>query len=49
MFKRLKGEIIRRKDEGRVLMRFNELRDALALRMGWFSPEPMATVQADPA
>ena len=28
LFKRLKEEIVRLKDEGRVLMRFNELRDA---------------------
>jgi small GTP-binding protein len=33
IFKRLKEEIIRLKDEGRVLMRFNELRDALRLRL----------------
>jgi len=33
MFKRLKEEILRLKDEGRVLMRFNELRDSLRLRM----------------
>jgi hypothetical protein len=33
LFKRLKDEIIRFKDEGRVLMRFKDLRDALALRM----------------
>ena len=33
LFKRLKEEIIRMKDEDRVLMRFNELRDALRLRM----------------
>jgi small GTP-binding protein len=33
LFKRLKEEIIRFKDEGRVLMRFNELRDALQLRL----------------
>jgi len=33
LFKRLKEEIIRLKDEGRVLMRFNELRDALSLRL----------------
>jgi hypothetical protein len=32
LFKRLKEEIIRLKDEGRVLMRFNELREALQLR-----------------
>jgi WD40 repeat protein len=33
LFKRLKEEIVRLKDDGRVLMRFNELRDALHLRM----------------
>jgi small GTP-binding protein len=33
LFKRLKEEIIFLKDEGRVLMRFNELREALQLRM----------------
>jgi hypothetical protein len=33
LFKRLKEEIVRFKDEGRVLMRFNELRDALGLRL----------------
>jgi small GTP-binding protein len=33
LFKGLKEEIIRLKDEGRVLMRFNELRDALHLRL----------------
>jgi small GTP-binding protein len=33
LFKRLKEEIVRLRDEGRVLMRFNELRDALRLRM----------------
>ena len=33
LFKRLKEEIIRLKDEGRVLMRFNELRDTLQLRL----------------
>jgi small GTP-binding protein len=33
LFKRLKEEILRLKDEGRVLMRFNELRDALRLRL----------------
>lgn len=31
LFKRLKEEIIRLKDEGRVLMRFNELRETLQL------------------
>jgi small GTP-binding protein len=33
LFKRLKEEIARFKDEGRALMRFNELRDALHLRL----------------
>jgi small GTP-binding protein len=33
LFKRLKEEIISFKDEGRVLMRFNELRDALRLKL----------------
>jgi small GTP-binding protein len=33
LFKRLKEEIIRLKDDGRVLMRFNELREALQLRL----------------
>jgi len=33
VFKKLKEEIIRLKDEGRVLVRFNELRDALQLRL----------------
>ena len=33
LFKKLKEEIIRLKDEGRVLMRFNELRDSLQLRV----------------
>lgn len=33
LFKRLKEEIVRLKDEGRVLMRFNELRDALKIRL----------------
>jgi small GTP-binding protein len=46
-YKRLKEEIIRLKDEGRVLMRFNELREALQLRligeMG-FSDENLRTV-----
>jgi GTPase SAR1 family protein len=35
LFKLLKEEIIRLKDEGRVLMRFNELRDTLRLR-AWY-------------
>lgn len=33
LFKRLKEEIVRLKDEGRVLMRFNELRETLQLRL----------------
>src|SRR4029453_13007107 len=33
LFKRLKEEIIALKDEGRVLMRFNELRETLQLRI----------------
>ncbi len=33
LFKRLKEEIVQLKDEGRALMRFNELRDALRLRL----------------
>jgi len=33
LFKRLKQEIVRLKDEGRILMRFNELRDALKIRL----------------
>ncbi|TMQ19635.1 MAG: DUF4365 domain-containing protein, partial [Deltaproteobacteria bacterium] len=33
LFKRLKEEIIQLKDEGRVLMRFNELRETLQLRL----------------
>lgn len=33
IFKRLKEEIVRLKDEGRVLLRFNELRETLQLRM----------------
>ncbi|MGF1513409.1 MAG: GTP-binding protein [Elainellaceae cyanobacterium] len=33
LFKRLKEEIVALKDEGRVLMRFNELREVLTLRM----------------
>jgi hypothetical protein len=32
LFNQLKEEILRLKDEGRVLMRFNEVRDALRLR-----------------
>ena len=33
IFKRLEDEIVQLKDAGRVLMRFNELRDALLLRL----------------
>lgn len=33
LFKRLKEEIIRLRDEGRVLLRFNELRETLQLRL----------------
>ncbi len=33
LFKRLKQEIVRLKDEGRVLLRFNELRETLQLRL----------------
>lgn len=33
LFKRLKEEIVKLKDEGRILMRFNELRDSLRLRL----------------
>lgn len=33
LFKRLKEEIVRLKDDGRVLMRFNELRETLRLRL----------------
>jgi small GTP-binding protein len=33
LFKRLKEEIVRLKDDGRILMRFNELREALQLRL----------------
>ncbi len=33
LFKQLKEEIIRLKDEGRVLLRFNELRETLRLRL----------------
>ncbi len=33
LFKRLKEEIVRLKDEGRVLMRLNELRETLILRL----------------
>jgi small GTP-binding protein len=48
LFKRLREEIIRLKDEGRVLMRFNELRDSLQLRMAGesegFSDEELKAV-----
>jgi small GTP-binding protein len=33
LFKRLKDEIVRLKDDGRVLLRFNELRETLQLRL----------------
>src|SRR5262249_23066070 len=33
LFRRLREEVIRLKDAGRILMRFNELRDALQLRL----------------
>ena len=33
LFKRLKDEIVRLKDRGRVLMRFNEMRETLQLRL----------------
>ena len=33
LFKRLREEVIRLKDEGRVLMRFSELRETLQLRL----------------
>jgi small GTP-binding protein len=33
LFKRMKDEIVKLKDEGRVLMRFNELRERLQLRL----------------
>jgi hypothetical protein len=33
LFKRLKEEIVRLKDEGRVLLRFNDLRESLQLRL----------------
>ena len=36
LFKRLKEEIVGFKEEGRVLMRLNELREALALRLSSF-------------
>ncbi len=43
LFKRLKDEIIKLKDEGRVLMRFNELREVLALRMSNREPQALAS------
>ena len=48
LFKQLKEEIIRLKDEDRVLMRFNELRDSLQMRMAGqaerFSDEQLKAV-----
>jgi len=48
VFKRLKDEIIRLRDEKRVLVRFNELRDSLGLRMAGeaerFSDEELKAV-----
>lgn len=48
LFKKLKEELIRLKDEGRVLMRFNELRESLQLRMAGeaerFSDEELKAV-----
>jgi len=48
LFKRLKEEIIRLKDENRVLMRFNELRESLQLRLAGeverFSDEELKAV-----
>ncbi|RJQ23981.1 TIR domain-containing protein [Candidatus Parcubacteria bacterium] len=46
LFRFLKEEIIRLKDEGRVLMRFNELREALNLRLidKQFSDEELKVV-----
>jgi small GTP-binding protein len=48
LFKRLKDEIIRLKEAGRVLMRFNELREALQLRLAGeamrFSDDQLRTV-----
>ena len=48
IFKRLKEEIIRLKDEGRVLMRFNELRDALRVRMAGEGSSPATRSPAPP-
>ena len=46
LFRSLKREIVGLKDEGRVLMRFNELREALALRISEvrFSDEELKAV-----
>lgn len=46
LFRRLKKEIIALKDEGRILMRFNEMREALTLRMGGesFTDDELKTV-----
>jgi small GTP-binding protein len=48
LFKRLKEEILRLRDEGRVLIRFNELRDMLRLRLagadGQFKDEELKAV-----
>ncbi|MGA2178936.1 MAG: TIR domain-containing protein [Verrucomicrobiota bacterium] len=48
LFKRLKEEIVRLRDEDRVLMRLNELRDALRLRLagkdGQFKDEELKAV-----
>jgi small GTP-binding protein len=48
LFKRLKEEIVRLRDADRVLMRFNELRDALRLRLagedGRFKDEELRAV-----
>ena len=44
LFKRLKEEIIRLKDEGRALMRFNELRDSLRLKLTEFKDEELKAV-----
>jgi small GTP-binding protein len=50
LFKRLKEEIIALRDEGRVLMRFNELRDALLLKVsgeeGQFTDDQLKAVIA---
>ncbi|MCY2990150.1 MAG: TIR domain-containing protein [Planctomycetota bacterium] len=44
-FKRLKEEIVRLKDEGRVLMRFNELRETLQLRLTSRTDTPVPSDQ----